>query len=153
MLRIAEGERVQAGDRARTHGKDVAQDSPDAGRRPLIGLDIARVVVALHLEHDGQPIADIDHPGILARPLDHPRRARRQSAQMHFRGLVRAMLVPHRRKDAELREARRAPDQIENALVLVRLEPMLGDKLGGDLRFVAEHSWGRPCVVFRRRRW
>ena len=70
----AEGERVEAGDRPRAHGEDVAQDAADAGGRALIGLDVARMVVALHLEHDGEPVADIDDAGILARPLDHPGR-------------------------------------------------------------------------------
>ena len=100
-------ERIEAGDRPRAHGEDVAQDAADAGRRALIGLDVARVVVALHLEHDGKPVADVDHAGVLARPLDHPRRLGRQAAQMHLGGLVRAVLVPHRREDAELGEARR----------------------------------------------
>ena len=84
IFRIAERQRVEAGDRPRAHGEDVAQNAADAGRRALIGLDIARVVVALHLEHDGEPVADIDDAGILARPLDHPRRLGRQRAQMDF---------------------------------------------------------------------
>ena len=71
-------ERVEAGDRPRAHGEDVAQDAADAGRRALIGLDVARVVVALHLEHDREPVADVDHAGVLARPLDHPGRLGRQ---------------------------------------------------------------------------
>ncbi len=77
IRRRAEGERVEAGDRPRAHGEDVAQDATNPGRGALIGLDIARVVVALHLEHDGEPITDIDDAGVLAWPLDHPRRFRR----------------------------------------------------------------------------
>ena len=58
------------------------------------------------------------------------------------------MLVPHRREDAELGERRLAADQLENALVFVRLEPVLGDQLGGDVRFVAGSQPmppGRAC--------
>ena len=56
----------------------------------------------------------------------------RQRAQMHLGGLVRAVLVPHGREDAELGQRRLAADQVEDALVLVRLEAVLGDQLGGD---------------------
>ena len=139
MLRIAERQRVEAGDRPRAHGEDVAQNAADAGRGALIGLDVARVVVALHLEHDGEPVADIDDAGILARALDHPGRLGRQRAQMDLRGFVRAVLVPHRREDAELGEARRAADQLEDALVLVRLEAVLGDQFRRDGGFVGDH--------------
>ena len=55
MIGIAEAQRVEAGDRPRAHGEDVAQNAADAGRRALIGLDVARVVVALHLEDAGSP--------------------------------------------------------------------------------------------------
>ncbi len=54
MLGIAERKRIEAGDRPRAHGEDVAQDAADAGGGALIGLDVARVVVALHLEHASQ---------------------------------------------------------------------------------------------------
>ena len=78
LLRAAEAQRVEVGDRPRAHGEHVAQDAADAGGRALIRLDEARVVVALHLEDGGEPVADIDHAGILARPVDHPGRLGRQ---------------------------------------------------------------------------
>ena len=140
MLRRAEGERIEAGDRSRAHGEDVAQDAANACGRALIGLDVARVVVALHLEDHGLAVADIDHAGIFARPLDHPWRLGRQAPQMDARGLVRAVLIPHRGKDAELGEGRHPPDQLQNPLILVRLEAMAGDELGGDLGFVGLHD-------------
>ena len=142
VLRIAERERVEAGDRPRPHGEHVAQDAADAGCRALIGLDVARVVVALHLEHDREPVADRDHAGVLARPLDHVRRAGRQRAQMDLRGLVRAVLVPHRRENAELGDRRLAADQLQNALVFLGLEAVLGDQRGSDCRFVGDHASG-----------
>ena len=79
MFRRAKAQRVEAGDRPRTHREDVAQNAADAGGRALIGLDVARMVVALHLEDHRLPVADIDDAGILARPLDHPRRLGRQA--------------------------------------------------------------------------
>ena len=82
MFRIAERQRIEAGDRPRPHGENIAQDAADAGCRALIGLDVARMVMALHLEHDGLPVADVDDAGVLARPLDHPGRLGRQRAQM-----------------------------------------------------------------------
>src|ERR1700735_1204479 len=148
MLRIAERQRVEAGDRPRPHGEDIAQNAADAGGRALIGLDVAWMVVALHLEHDGLAVADVDDAGILARPLDDPGRLGRQRAQMDFRGFVRAVLVPHRREDAELGEARDAPDQLDQALVLVRLEAVLGDEGWGDGRFVRFHGH-RSSWLFR----
>ena len=139
MLGIAEGKGVEAGDRPRAHGEHVAQNSADAGCRALIGLDVTRVVVALHLEHASEPIADVDDAGILARALDHMRALGRQRAQMNLGGFVRAVLVPHGREDAEFGQARLAPDQVEHALVFVRLETVLGDQFGGDLRLVGDH--------------
>ena len=145
MRRRAERQRIEAGDRARAHGEDVAQDAADAGGRALIGLDVARVVVALHLEHAGEPVADVDDAGVLARPLDHPGRLGRQRLQMDFRGFVRAVLVPHRREDAELGELRRAADQRLEPLIFVRLEAVGGDQRGGDfgcgLGLFGSHVW------------
>ena len=130
MVGRAEAQSVEAGDRPRAHGEDVAQDAADAGRRALIGLDEGGMVVALHLEDAGVPVADVDDAGILARPLDHPGRLGRQLAQVQARGFVGAVLVPHRREDAELGEGRRAADQVQDALVFVRLQAVLRDEFG-----------------------
>ena len=139
MLRRAEAQRVEAGDRARAHGEDVAQNAADAGGRALIGLDEARVVMAFHLEDDGLSVADVDDAGILARPHQHPRRLGRQPAQVDARRLVGTVLVPHRREDAELGEGRLAPDQLQDALVFVRLEAVAGDEVGRDFGLVEGH--------------
>ncbi len=141
MLGRAEAQRIEAGDRPRAHGEDVAQNAADAGGRALVGLDVARVVVALHLEDHGLAVADVDHAGILAGALDHPGRLGRQAAQMDARGFVRAVLVPHRREDAELGEGRLPPDQLQDALIFVGLEPVGGNQFGGDLGFVL-HGFG-----------
>src|SRR6266850_157462 len=136
MLRRPEAQRIEARNGARAHREDVAQDTADTGGRALIGLDVARMVMALHLEHDSLAIADIDDPGILARPLNHPWRLGRQATQMQPRRFVRAVLVPHRRENPEFRETRHPPDQLENALVLVGLEAMARDEFGGNLGLV-----------------
>src|SRR2546423_1326382 len=81
-----------------------------------------------------EPVGDVDHAGVLARPLDHPRRLGGQRAQVDFGGLVGAMLIPHGRKDAELGKTWRAANQLEDTLVFVRPQPVGSDQVGGDLR-------------------
>ena len=66
---LAETEPVQQGDRAGAHGDDVADDPADARGRALERLDRGRVVVALDLEGDRLALAEVDHAGVLARPL------------------------------------------------------------------------------------
>ena len=133
MVRRAEAERIHRRDRPRAHGEDVAQDAADPGRRALIGLDIGGVVVALHLEDDRLAVADIDDAGVLAGAADDAGAAGRQEPQPGPGGLVRAVLVPHGREDAEFGDARLAADEREDALVFVRLQPVGGDEVGGDL--------------------
>jgi hypothetical protein len=135
----AEAQRVQGRDRPRAHGEHVPENPADSRRRTLVGLDEARMVVTLHLEDAGEPVADVDHAGVLARTLDHPRRARRQGAQVNARGFVGAVLVPHGRDDAELGQRRLAPDQRQEPLVFVRLQPVLLHELRGNGDIVADH--------------
>ena len=78
VVGIAEAQRVEVGDGARAHGEHVAHDAADAGRRALVGLDVGRVVVALHLEDDGVAVAEVDDAGVLAGPLDDLRALGRQ---------------------------------------------------------------------------
>ncbi len=146
MVRRAEAQRIEHRDRPRAHREDVAQDAADTRRRALVGLDEGGVVVALHLEDDGEAVADVDHAGILARALDDPGRLGRQRLQMDLRGLVRAVLVPHRRDDAELGDRGLAPDQMQEALVLVGLQAVFGDELRRDLDVVGNHGARVPAV-------
>ncbi len=130
MVRAAEAQRVQVGDRPRAHREHVAQDAADAGRRTLVRLDEARVVVALHLEDGRQALADGDDAGVLAGAVDHPGRARRQLAQPDAGGFVGAVLRPHDAEHAELGQRRRAAQDREHARVLVPAEPELaGERL------------------------
>ena len=116
----AEAQRVQVRDRPRAHGEDVAQDPADARRRALIGLDVGRVVVALHLEDRRVAVADVDHAGIFAGAANHPRRLGRQLLQVDARALVAAMLRPHDREDAELDEVRLAAERFQDAAYIPR---------------------------------
>ena len=66
MVGPAEAQRVHVRDRPRTHREHVAQNAADARRCTLIRLDVARVVVRLHLEDRGLPVTDVDYAGIFA---------------------------------------------------------------------------------------
>ena len=140
MVRGAEAQQVEAGDGARAHCEPVPQDAADACRRPLIGLDVGGVVVALHLEHAGVAIADVDDARILARPLDDPWRRGRQAPQMLSRRFVRALLVPHRRDDAQLRKAWGAADEGDECGVFVGLQAVRDGQRFVDGRFLYSHS-------------
>ena len=91
----------------------------------------------LHLEDAREPIADVDHAGVLARPLDHMGALGRQTAQMQAGGLVGAVLVPHRRDDAELGEGRRAVDELDETGVFVWFQSMRDRQRLVDFRLVS----------------
>ena len=99
------------------------------------------MVVAFHLEDGRVAVADIDHAGVLARALEHPRRFRRQLAQVRARRFVGAVLAPHHGEDAELDEIGLAVHERFNASVLVLGEAVLADDLGRDLG----HNLPPPC--------
>ena len=140
VVRLAEGQRVHGGDRPGAHGEHVAENAADTGRRALIGLDVGRVVVALHLEDGDVAVADVDDAGIFAGSDDDLVALGRQRLQPLLGGFVRAVLVPHRREDAEFRQRRLLPDQTEDALVFVGLQPVASDEVGCDVDVVLEHG-------------
>ena len=117
-VRLAEAQPVEQRDRPRAHGHDVAEDPADARRRALERLDGRRVVVALDLERDGQPVAEIEHARVLARPLQHALAVARKALQEERRVLVAAVLRPEEREDGELEVVRLAPEERLDALVL-----------------------------------
>ena len=151
---VAEAQRVQAGQRPRAHREDVAEDAADPGRRAPVGLDVRGVVVALDLEDSGLPVANVDHAGVLARPVEHPGRLRRQRGEMPLARLVGAVLGPHHREDPELGIGRRALEQVEDALPLCNGEPVLARELERDVGVAharqhrrKERSRGAPSVL------
>ena len=119
----AEAQAVQQGDRPRAHGDDVAQDAADARGRTLERLDRGGVVVALDLERDGLALAEVDHPGVLARPLEHAVAGRGQPAQQRRRVLVPAVLGPQQREDGQLEAVRVALEQPADTFQLPVGEP------------------------------
>ena len=62
----------------------------------------------------------------------------RQLLQPHLRGLVGAVLAPHRREDAELDHGGRAAHDGEHALVLVGRQAVLGHDLRRDRGLVGQ---------------
>src|SRR5438874_2222368 len=131
MRRIAESQRVHRGDRPRAHGEHVAQDAAHSRCGALIRLDVARMVVALHLEGDGQAATDVDHTGVLAGTLQYPRTLCREVPEQAPARLVRAMLAPHGGKDAQLHDVRVAPEHLADARILVLREAVRRYDLGG----------------------
>ena len=118
QLRRAEAEPVEQRDRPRAHRDDVAEDAADARRRSLERLDRGRVVVALDLERDRLALAEVDHAGVLARPLQHAVAVGGQAAQQRRRVLVPAVLGPEQREDRELEVVRVALEQPADTLQL-----------------------------------
>ncbi len=133
---VPEAQRVEDGDRPGAHGENVADDPTDTGRRALVRLDEARMVVRLDLEGDGKPLADRDHPGVLAHADEQPVTRGRvaELAQVHLGRLVRAVLAPHHRVHGELGVGRRAPERADDTGILVVSQPELTVGLHGRAR-------------------
>ena len=80
-----EAQAVERGDGPGSHREDVAQNSPDAGRRSLVGLDEGGMVVRFDLEGGAPAVADLDDAGVLSRPLHQARTLGRQATQVDLR--------------------------------------------------------------------
>ena len=123
LVERAEPQRIAQGDRARAHREDVAQDPAHSRGRALVRLDRGRVVVALDLERDREAVADVDHAGVLTRPLQHARAVRGQAAQLEAGVLVAAMLRPEQREDRQLEVVRRSLERSLDLRVLGVRQP------------------------------
>ena len=159
----AEPQLVHDGDRARAHRDDVAHDAADAGGRALVRLDVGRVVVRLDLEGHRPAVADVDDARVLADAdeqvlLHGVGGLVAELAQVVLARLVRAVLRPHDRVHGELGGRGAAPEDVADALVLVRLEAQLGERLllvggrGGDVDGVGLGG-ARRCGGHRFPRW
>ena len=131
MADVAEAQLVHDRHGAGAHGDDVAHDAAHAGGRSLIRLDVARVVVRLHLEGDGPAVADVHDAGVLAhaheQALAHRLRGLlAELAQVDLRGFVRAVLGPHHRVHGELGGRWAPAEDAFDARVFVLFEPELG---------------------------
>ena len=105
-------------------GHDVAHDAADAGGRALVGLDVARVVVALGLERHRPALADVDDAGVLADAGEQLATAGlgrqvAEPAQVHLARLVRAVLAPHDGVHRQLAAGRTTVQDVPNPLVLI----------------------------------
>ena len=138
LVERAEPQRVAQGDRARAHREDVAQDPAHSRGRALVRLDRGRVVVALDLERDREAVADVDHAGVLTRPLQHARAVRGQAAQLEAGVLVAAMLRPEQREDRQLEVVRRSLERSLDLRVLGVRQP----------EGTMERLLGRLCHAF-----
>ena len=116
--RIAEAQRVEKRHGSGAHRHDVSEDSTDARRRALEGLDGRRVVVALDLEGNREPFADVDDAGVLARSLEDGGASSRESLQERRRMLVPAMLGPEEAEDRKLEVIWRPVEQSTDTVEL-----------------------------------
>ena len=83
MIGSAKAQCIEVGNRPRAHCEHVAQDAANARRRALIGFDVGRVIVALHLEDRRLSVPDIDNAGIFAGPAYDLRAGGRQLLQVN----------------------------------------------------------------------
>ena len=152
MVGRAEPEPVEKRDRPRAHRDDVAQDPADSRRGALERLDRGRVVVRLDLEGHRDAVAEVEHAGVLAWPLQDALALRRQPLEQRRRVLVAAVLGPEEREDRELEVVRIAAQELLDSVRLPVGEtegPM--ERLFRDLRQVIQCIRGnrRPprCVT------
>ena len=137
VIGAAKAQRVHVGHGPRAHGEHVTQDAANARCRALIGLDVAGVVVALHLEDRGHlltigAIANVDHARVLPRAADHPGCLGRQFLEVQAARLIGAVLRPHHREDAQLDQVGFTPQRVEHAGVFLLGQAVSGDDIGGD---------------------
>ena len=74
VVEVTEAQRIQLGNGARAHGKDVAVDATNTGRRSLVRLEGTRVVVTLNLERTTDAITDVHNAGVFLACLDQQMR-------------------------------------------------------------------------------
>ena len=106
------------------------------------------------LKATAQPVGQAQHPGVLARALDHLRAGGGEALEDRLRVLVGAVLRPERREHAELGERRRAAEQLEDAAVLEVVQVVLPHDLGRDRTLAGERGGlGGACGGGAGHRW
>ena len=141
IIRRAETKRIERGDRAGAHSENVSQYPADAGGRSLVGFNRGRVVMRLNLEHHRQAVTDIHRPGVLlARFGQKVFSLPRERLEKGNGVLVRAVLGPHHRENAQFRVGHLTAEDILDAGVFFFAQSMSRHHLG---------SYGRLCVLRR----
>ena len=115
----AEAQPVEERDRPGAHRHDVTENPADSGGCALERLDRGRMVVRLDLEGHRKTFPEVEHAGILARPLQNPFAAGRQPLEQRRGVLVPAMLGPEQREHRQLEVVRGTIQQLPNAIELV----------------------------------
>ena len=133
IIERPEAEGIHQGDRPGAHGEDIPENAADARGRALERLDEGGMVVRFDLEDDDPAFADVDDPGVLPGTLDDVGGPRRQRLEKHLGALVRAVLRPHGREEAELGQVGFPADQLDDEAVLVG-----GQVVPGQNRVVVE---------------
>jgi hypothetical protein len=81
------------------------------------------MVVALDLERDGEPLADVDDAGVFAGSLQDPLARGGQPLEERRRMLVATVLGPEQREDRELEVIRLPAEQVTDPVKLAVRQP------------------------------
>jgi hypothetical protein len=81
------------------------------------------MVVALDLERDGETLADVDHAGVFAGPLQDTLAGGGQPLEERRRMLVATVLGPEEREDRELEVIRLPAEQVADPVQLAVRQP------------------------------
>ncbi len=108
----SEAQRIQNCDGPRAHGENIAQNTANAGRRPLKGFYKTGVIVGFDFERSNQTVADIDNTGVFARALNHLLAANWQPFQVNLAGFIGAVFAPHHAENPQLRDVRVAAQDL-----------------------------------------
>ena len=123
--RMPEAQRVEHAHHLGAHTPDVAHDAAHSGRRTFDRQELARMVVALVRQHQGEILARSRHRDrarVFSGPDEHLRSARGETLEEMTRRLVGAVLAPQDPEQHGLRPARRPAQELDQERHLVGLE-------------------------------
>ena len=118
VVRRAEAEAVEQRDRARAHRETSRRIPPTPVAAPWNGSTADGWLWLSTLNATAEPLAEVDHAGVLARPLEDARPVAREPPEQERRVLVPAVLRPEQREDRELEVVRLAAQQRDDAVEL-----------------------------------
>src|SRR5205807_373864 len=115
--------------------------------RALVRLHGAGMVVALDLEHQGLPVADIYRTGVLARPLQDTWPRGGEALEQRLGVLVAAVLRPHGAEHTQLNRVRRAAEPGHDGLILLARQRHLAEDGIGDRAVGHQRSAISPWLI------